>query len=58
MSVKEPLDDYGEDAISPVYRAYKSDPTFYQLFQDFHSKPSPEKEQFKEFLKVYLHLKS
>ena len=58
MRVNEPLDDYGEEAINPVYRAYKSDPTFYQLFEDFYRKPTPEKERFKEFLIAYLHLKS
>lgn len=32
LLVKEPIDDYGEETISPIYRVYKSDPTFYQLF--------------------------
>lgn len=58
MRVKEPLDDYGEEAIHPVYHAYQSDPTFYKLFEDFYRKPTPEKERFKEFLIAYLHLKS
>ncbi len=56
LRVKEPIDDYGEEIISPVYRAYKSDPTFYQLFQDLYNKPSQEKERFKEFFKAFLHL--
>lgn len=58
LRVKEPLDDYGEESLNPVYHAYKSDPTFFQLFQEFYSKPTPDKEKFKEFLKAYLHLKS
>lgn len=58
LRVKEPLDDYGEESLNPVYHAYKSDPTFFQLFQEFYSKPTLDKEKFKEFLKAYLHLKS
>lgn len=57
LSVKESVDDYGDESLNPVYHAYKADPTFFQLFQEFYKKPTPEKEKFKEFLKAYLHLK-
>lgn len=57
LSVKESVDDYGDESLNPVYHAYKADPTFFQLFQEFYRKPTPEKEKFKEFLKAYLHLK-
>ena len=56
LRVKEPSETYVEESINPVFHAYKSDPTFYQLFQQFYSKPTAEKERFKEFLKAYLHL--
>ena len=56
LRVKEPSDAYGEETVNPVYHAYKSDPTFFQLFQKFYIKPTAEKERFKEFLKAYLHL--
>ena len=58
LRVKEPTDSYGEDPINPVYHAYKSDPAFFQLFQEFYSNPTPDKERFKEFLRAYFHLKS
>lgn len=57
LSVKESVDDYGDESLNPVYHAYKADPTFFQLFQEFYRKPTPQKEKFKEFLKAYLHLK-
>ena len=56
LRMKEPTDTNREESINPVFHAYKSDPTFFQLFQQFYSKPNSEKERFKEFLKAYLHL--
>lgn len=46
LRVKEPIDDYGEEIISPVYRAYKSDPALYQLFQDLYNKTFARKRAF------------
>ncbi|WP_075618346.1 helix-turn-helix domain-containing protein [Paenisporosarcina indica] len=56
LRVNDPSYKYGGEHIDPVYHAYKSDPTFFKLFQEFTSKPSPDKEKFKEFLHAYLHL--
>ena len=56
--VKEPTDSYGEEPIDPVYHAYKSDPVFYRLFQEFHSDSSEDKEKFKNFIFAYFDLNS
>ncbi len=58
LRVQEPVDNYGEKFIDEVYHAYKSDPVFYRLFQEFYSKPSQDKEKFKEFLFAFFNIKS
>ena len=58
LSVKESVDDYGDESMNPIYHAYKSDPTFFRLFQEFYHMPTPDNEKFKDFLKAFLHLKS
>lgn len=57
LRVKEPVDNYGEKSIDEVYHAYKSDPVFYRLFQEFYSRPTQDKEKFKEFLFAFFNIK-
>jgi len=56
MRVNDPSYKYGEEDIDPVYLAYKSDPTFFKLFQEFTNQPSAKNKKFKEFLFSYFDL--
>lgn len=56
LRVNDPSYKYGEEDIDPVYHAYKSDPTFFKLFQEFTNQPSPKNKKFKEFLFSYFDL--
>lgn len=57
MGVNDPSYKYGEEPIDPVYQAYKSDPAFFKLYQEFTCQPTPDKERFKEFLYSFFNLK-